>query len=374
MKGLGATLRQRVVARLPRRLKDAVLQAQDRAYVDFYGLRRALPFGSWGRMSREDSEVFRPVLGTWLPEAGKPARLVRWLMTEWCNYNCPYCDQSPHDRRSASTRGFTVHASDNRPAELWEDAFRRHFSDTRLSVVITGGEPFLDRPFITRMLKFLCAFKSTETLRVDTNASWNPDAFRDLDTSKIILMCTWHPSQIGANKFLANLSRLLERGFRIGIINYVMSGEQKERQSYLEHRRMAADMGVVLNPNPELRDGFHHTEDELALLREELPPADYRYKATQAAPTGKKCLFPTIGYQLDYRGIISVGCVHKACGSLFAERLPNGPAGPIPCPLSRCRCLDMYSFLGEVNRNITLDPLQVYSEQLKALRARQGTA
>ncbi len=87
-------------------------------------------------------DTFAPVLSVWRPREEKPVFLLRWLVTEWCNYRCGYCPQS-HDR--FARRGhFTAHAFDNFPLRRWLAAFERHFAERRLSLVMTGGEPMVD--------------------------------------------------------------------------------------------------------------------------------------------------------------------------------------------------------------------------------------
>jgi sulfatase maturation enzyme AslB (radical SAM superfamily) len=146
---------QQIVRRIPRGVRDSALRACDRLCAGYCGLTRQVPFSAWSRISPADARTFAPVLNTWLPAQGKPARQLRWLMTEWCNYHCAYC-VGEHGRWAVKSRGCSSHAADNHPVEKYEDAFRRHFSAARLSVNISGGEPFLDRPFITRMVNFFC--------------------------------------------------------------------------------------------------------------------------------------------------------------------------------------------------------------------------
>ncbi len=55
-------------------------------------------------------------------------------------------------------------------------------------------------------------------------------------------------------------------------------------------------------------------------------------------------------------------------GDFFDNRLPTLFAGPVPCPLQSCVCLNKYSFLGEVNRNVSTNPLKIYSEILRKKR------
>jgi hypothetical protein len=103
------------------------------------------------------------------------------------------------------------------------------------------------------------------------------------------------------------------------------------------------------------------------LLQAELSELDFHYRSGES-PHGKKCLFPAVGYELDYRGNVHVGCHDDARGSFFDAALPQLFAGPVPCPHMTCVCLDKYSFLAEINRNTGLDPLKIYGDELRSAR------
>jgi hypothetical protein len=59
-------------------------------------------------------------------------------------------------------------------------------------------------------------------------------------------------------------------------------------------------------------------------------------------------------------------------GHFFDDELPPQFPGPVPCPQTRCVCLDMYSFLAEQERNCTTDPLAMYRDALLELAARRA--
>jgi organic radical activating enzyme len=308
-----------------------------------------------------DTSSFRPeVLNTWKPEGAPGANLVRWIISEWCNYRCPYCPQT-HGRHEPKGDGLTAHAFDNFPLERWLAAFRRHFAERRLSMVITGGEPLLDRKNMSALLTALHEMNQVECIRVDTNASWQPDWYRTVPKSKIILMCTFHPSQVEESRFFARVRSLRDEGFKIGMINYVMSRQQKG--NYFEHKAKFLELGIPLHPNPLWNNQGLYSNEDMKLFAEELPALDYQYRTGQS-PKGRKCLFPEIAYEMDYRGNIYAGCHPEISGSFFDGQLPKIFAGPVHCPHSKCVCLDKYSFLEGCERNVTMNPLECYSNAL----------
>jgi hypothetical protein len=308
------------------------------------------------------AKPFAPVLKVWKPQCQPPVVYLHWLMTEWCHYRCAYCPQS-HDRKAPRGK-HTAHAFDNYSVERWLAAFRHHFSSRCLSLKITGGEPMLDRRNMVPLLRGLIALPTLAAVRIDTNAFWDPTPYAGLDRRKVILMCTYHPTEVSEALFLERIDRLLAAGFRIGMVNLVMTHEQFAR--YQSLKVMLADRGVPLHPNPLWGATDYYTAPERELLRRELPSADYGYRSETLSPLGKPCLHPALAYRLDQTGHIAVGCHEDRCGNLFDATLPELFAGPVACPHRSCVCLDMYSFLGEVNRNRGVSPLHIYSAILRA--------
>lgn len=302
------------------------------------------------------------MLDAWRPAGGTPAVLVRWLMTEWCNYRCPYCPQT-HERHAPKEGGFTAHAFDNFPVEQWLDAFERHFAGKRLSLVLTGGEPMIDRKAMPTLLNALSAKASTECIRIDTNAWWKPEQFSDVDPAKIILMCTFHPSHIEEGVFLERMLSFKAAGFKIGIVNYVMNETNLAHFSN-RHARFAAH-DLVLHPNPLWQQNGLCAESDVDLLRKYLPPVDFAYRTQTESPAGKLCHFPSLSYEMNYAGIITAGCLYENKASFFDRSLPPNPSSAVPCPIGSCVCLDKYSFLDGVERNLTTNPLAHYSTELR---------
>jgi hypothetical protein len=319
-------------------------------------MRKLHPGGS------RTADAFLPVLDVWRPRDGAPTHLLRWMITQWCNYDCPYCPQT-HDRHAPKGEGKTAHAFDNYPLEQWLEAFDRHFTGKRLSLVITGGESMIDRKAMVPLLNTLSARDNTDSIRIDTNAWWKPEQYADLDRSKIILMCTFHPSQVTEEKFFERIEAILAAGFRIGMVNYVMNADNLPR--YEHYRERMARLGVPLHPNPLWGEGGEYAPADLELLRASLPALDFDYRTGLVSPKDKACLFPSLAWEMDFRGDIHVGCHKGRRGSFFDDSLPALFGGPTPCPAMKCACLDKYSFIEGSVRNTGTNPLAVYGDLLR---------
>lgn len=304
----------------------------------------------------------------WRPKEGTPAVLVRWMMTEWCNYRCPYCPQT-HERWIQKGEGKTAHAFDNFPLAQWLEAFERHFASYRLSLVITGGEPMVDRKNTLEFLSQMSAKSFVECIRIDTNLWWKPELFADLDCSKIILMCTFHPSQVDEEQFIQRIKKLIDMGVSIGMVNYVMNDINLEK--FKERSKRFAELGVMLHPNPLWGKGGLYTEPDLMLMCSTLPDHDFKFRSGTESPKGKPCHYPVISYEMDYKGYVAPGCFSQYWGKFFDEKLPrlgapDTVAQAVSCPHNSCVCLDKYSFLVGFERNISTNPLKEYSKELWA--------
>jgi organic radical activating enzyme len=319
-------------------------------------LRR--PFG----YTRRERENFREVLQVWRPREGTPAVMLRWLITEWCNFKCSYCFQASHDRFTRKKRGLTAHAFDNFSVELWLSALERHFSEKRLSLTITGGEPMLDVRNMRILLDRLGASPWCVAIRIDTNASWGPEAYSGMNKAKLILNCSYHPSMVNEERYIAKLRAIKEAGFNVGMVNYVLSGEQKH--DFFRIREKLGTLGIPVNANPEFQERYSYDEEFLKELRECILEQDFYFKIGRS-PRGKTCLYPSVGYEMSQTGCLSVGCIGSRRGSLFDPVLPSIGDRSIACPHNECSCIDKYSFLLQINRNLSTNVLQTYCDLLR---------
>ena len=309
------------------------------------------------QVSEKDS--FKDLNAIWFPSGYKPKIFLKWFMTNWCNYNCPYCFQDhSRNRRNGSTN---VHSFDNYSPAEWVQAIDRTFKTKEMAVSITGGEPMLDMENMSRFLEMMLNKSYIDNIRITTNMSWNPLSLENLpNKGKLIFYLTFHPSHTRINDFITKAKLLEELGFSIGLVNYVMTPQQSLYFEELKDKLKEANL--PLNPAPL----WYSKPDKYLkrILKQMLDTADVN--ALMGGITkGKICYFPFIGYELNQNGDISVGCFPWVNGNIFKDDIPKLPEGPVKCPRYQCRCFDKYSFIKGLNRNIDLNLLKIYGNILR---------
>ena len=333
-------------------------------------LRRVLDYLSYAFLKVEpvpqlsESPSFKDLDATWRPNGQNPGVMLRWFMTEWCNYGCPYCRQD--HRRRRSQRSLRVHSFDNCAAEEWIEAIDRNFMDKRVAITITGGEPMLDAKSMSEFLSLLLTRRYINNVRIDTNMSWSPSRFKELpNKKKLIFNCSLHTSQTKTEVFISKIEELGELGFPIGIVNYIMTAEQALHYEELMNR--FKELNVPLHPNPL----YPLTSESLkviarfrGILKMVLDSVDFYYK-TGGRTKGKVCYYPSIALEMNQNGNIGVGCFQRVSGNIFEDGVPELPQGPVRCPYDKCMCLDKYSFIKGINRNIDLNTLKIYGNLIR---------
>jgi len=191
--------------------------------------------------------------------------------------------------------------------------------------------------------------------------AWNPSSLEDLSNKeKLIFMCSLHPSQTKIDDFISRVKRLEELGFTIGIVNYVMTSEQAS--CYKELMNRFKEVNLPLHPNPLW--GSKTSKELEKILKIALDEIDF-FCRTEGKTKGKICYFPSIAFEMNQNGDISVGCFPSVTGNIFKNDIPNLPEGPVKCPHYRCICLDKYSFIKGVNRNTDLNILKIYGNLIR---------
>ena len=323
------------------------------------GLTRASWFFFKVTYGRKSPQRFTIPLASWKPAGGSPVVAMRWMMTHLCPYSCSYCLVN-RDILEKKSKG--NHAFHNYSVAEWLSAFRRHFVLDRLSLTITGGEPMADRNSVIALLNGLSSMSTVECIRIDTNAFWEPEQYCELDRSKLTLNCAFHPGQTDEEAYFDRMRRIVSSGFRVAKVNYVFFGNQMDR--YLEYKARLGKLGIPINANSEVHSS--RTEEEQKFLAQELTEFEFKHKVMRSPTFGKQCLYPSIAYQMDYAGKVSVGCFPLVSGSFFDDRLPKRPEGPVPCPSRNCYCTDKHVMLEDADplRAAAINPLAFYREEL----------
>lgn len=255
--------------------------------------------------------------------------LVRWMCTQWCNFSCWYCRQD-HSRKQLY-KGGTGHWVDAAPVSAWADAFDAAFSQMKLSLILTGGEPTLDVKSYTRLMQHLDAAPYVEQIRVDTNGSAPVHQF-----PKVRYMVTYHPTQMSFEDTLAAARRL-----DAVMVNYVANPGELDRLDEV----VLQFAPIPVNVLPAFGDASLFTPEELVILQQHIHPLDWPRRIGE--PTkGLPCDFPGVAYEMEPDGRLKVGCTPSKAGNLLRGILPIREASP--CPDRDCYCTDKYSFLYDV--------------------------
>ena len=285
---------------------------------------------------------------------------VNWYMTQWCNYSCQYCPVLVYHKRTTSGQP-QPHAFDYYPVEKWLEAFDT-LKATKILTHLTGGEPFLDRENLLALLRGLAA----RGIRVciSTNAAWDPEYFRDLDKSGIFLDIGFHPSQTSLQVLLRQIRRIRDAGFRIAVVNYVVSPENIDRFEEA-YQALSAD-GQFVSVSAMFPTGVHlsrdyRTERELEILVRHNTPLDLHYKLTWPAMNRRLCFYPALHYQMYWDGRVQLSCMEES-QNLFEAGFPALPRHAVPCPRHTCiGCTDMYRAL--VDEPLYDQPLQIFTHE-----------
>jgi hypothetical protein len=296
-----------------------------------------------------------------------PVMLFEFAVSSWCNYRCTYCivpvDQHRHESH---------HAFDYHPVESWIDAFQRLPHD--FSLLCRGGEPFLDHEGFARFLGAVGLLPQLKYMRVDTNGSWAPELYDSVPLEvrrNTQLNISFHPTQITLDRFKARFARIVEAGWQVGMINYVMESNQAGQYDAV-HEYFQRQYGIYVNPNPDIFDPAWSSQDPAARVAvrrkfSALLPAVDVLRKTGAPTQGRPCFFPSIAYFIAADGTARRACGAKVAGDVASldfirDSVEVRPlASPVSCPQRACLCLDRYAFLEEIEeRGRSLNLLDEY--------------
>lgn len=167
-------------------------------------------------------------------EPTKPLSILYRGTLSSCNYDCEYCPFAKHVEtvEELARDRLDLARFVNRAIEL---------SDWELRILFTPWGEALVRSWYWEAFARLSHAPHITKVAAQTNLSCRLDWLDRCDVSKVALWCTFHPGETSRDKFLARCGELRDRG-------------------------VAFSVGVV-----GLREHF----DELAKLRDELPPRTY---------------------------------------------------------------------------------------------------
>jgi organic radical activating enzyme len=289
--------------------------------------------------------------------------MLRWMVTQWCNYSCSYCPQV-HSRKQIY-KGSPGHWADNRPWEDWFAAFERHLSHRSTSFHMTGGEAMLDRKNMEPLLGALTRASWVSVVDVDSNGTFKPDW--DVDVAKINVHLSFHPEHTTLEKYVERLQVYAAAGWKVTNGAFLALPDNFP----LMRAYVAAlnSLGMPVDVIPKDGSMSSYSKEQAAEL-EKLIPEGCLYRGG-LSPKGKPCLFPALTYEVDPDGSAIVAC-HRTKGpqyhgSVFGD-LPKLFEDYTPCPKVSCPCDDRFVFLKELGVGDNASVKTAYSKRLLELQ------
>lgn len=286
---------------------------------------------------------------------------INWYITNWCNYDCPYCTSPIFSKRTEAKQD---HAFDYYSVEQWVSAIAKIRADNVL-LHITGGELSLDRKNIADLVSKLTLDGRFE-IDIDTNGTFDSSLFEMSVKKKIWLNVSFHPAHITIEKFIIKISSLRDSGYNIVMINFVISPDNIN--DFDKNYSLLTDAGFFVNvsamsPAKVFSSNLKRTEEELSILKKYNHPRDFEYKVNKPTTLGKLCLYPTITYKLGFDGKIEIECIGTNKQNLIENGFPDLNPNPVPCPLNKCLgCVDMYRALADEQDNFN-NPQLLYARK-----------
>ncbi|MFK7768154.1 MAG: STM4011 family radical SAM protein [Mariniblastus sp.] len=130
-----------------------------------------------------------------------------------CNYDCHYCPFAKHFESAEEL------AVDRAALQRFVDWIGGRDKD-RLSILFTPWGEGLTRRWYRSAIQSLSHLEQVQKVAIQTNLTCSLDWINDCDLSSVGFWCTWHPTQISMEKFVARCEQLDRIGvsYSVGIV------------------------------------------------------------------------------------------------------------------------------------------------------------
>lgn len=267
------------------------------------------------------------------------ASFIRWSILyrgplSSCNYACSYCP-------FAKTR--------NTRAELDEDAGKlQRFTgwvESRgesIGVLFTPwGEALIHRAYQDALAR-LSHLPHVRRVAIQTNLSCRLDWVERCDLTTLALWTTYHPTETGMEKFVAQCCEALTRGvrFSVGVVG------RREAFDDIHRLRAALPGSVYLWVNAWKREPDYYTPDELAALVTVDP--FFLFNTRPHRSLGHACRAGHTAFTVDGEGDARrCHFIPQRIGNIYDAGFAAGLA-PAPCTAAECRCHIGYVHMPEL--------------------------
>jgi len=296
--------------------------------------------------------------------------MIRFVVTRFCNYNCPYCFVSKRERKKRTTM------FDHYSKEKWLQSLSKTFSNKILSFHITGGEPLIIKDAVL-MVEELMKWKNVERIRIDSNISTLSFFLKHVKSEKVRFNTSFHPTQVSLSDYLPKVKKLHDLNM-IGFVNFVASSENLKTISPLSPHKLAEifkNEGIFLNIAKDYRcKGFGYRYDKVydEYINLFQHPLDRAYKSDIALHKHFPCGGGKHYIFFDAYGKVTA-CGKKeyqkiGLGNIFKETVKL-PTNLCECEEDICSCITSYSFSSSNNFDPT-QHMKDYVDRCKEIRDR----
>jgi hypothetical protein len=252
-----------------------------------------------------------------------------------CNCDCSYC---PFAKRQESETALAVDRLALERFCQWAAAETHR----RLSVFFTPWGEALGRPWYREALIALSHLAHVERVAIQTNLACRVDWLAGGDRQRLALWCTYHPTQVARDGFLARCRQLDEWGFRYSVGLVGLRDFLEEAQSL--RRELSAQVYLWVNAYKDVPG--YYTEDDIRQW-EAIDPY-FRLNLSHYPSRGRPCLTGGHVISVDGEGTIRrCHFVRDALGNLYDGGYETS-SGAAACPNATCGCHIGYVYLEEL--------------------------
>lgn len=255
--------------------------------------------------------------------------LYRGTLTS-CNYDCGYC---PFAKRAESRESLARDRREVARFVRWcEDSARP------LELLFTPWGEALVRRHYREAIVALSHARAVRAVGVQTNLSRSVDWLADADPARVSLWCTYHPSQVRRERFLARCAQLRALGVRHSVGMVALREDLGEIRAM--RRALPADTYLWLNALDPRGPDYYEAAQVASLLA--IDP-HFAYQLAPAPSLGARCRAGSGALSVDGHGDVRpCHFLPTHLGNLydgsFERQLQRRP-----CPRASCECYIGYA-------------------------------
>ncbi len=262
---------------------------------------------------------------------------------DFCNYICAYC---PFSKNKVNEAKLNKDKQELTQFIKWLKKQKKKFK-----IFFTPYGEGLIYPFYQKALIELSHLKNIKQVVMQTNLSGNLSWVSKLNSKKLILWATYHPTQVKMNKFLQQIYFLNEKKiyFSVGVVG---KKEFKKEIKAIKSKLPARTLWV----NAFKHVNNYYSKDDIQFFSEIDPHFTTNLKNhpsfRKSCKTGES-VFTVYGNG----NLKRCHFVDETLGNIYESNF-NHFISQKPCPNQTCHCYIGYVFLNELKLN------QIYGKKL----------